>query len=191
VRSRIIKRLRAVNPEGRPIIVIHSGPTWPVKEWPIERWSELVENVATSGSVIIHVGTDFDLYMRRVPPRLVSNTINWIDALNLVELVALLEQANVFVGIDSGPLHIATALGVPSIGLFGPTEGRLHIHPRARALIISGRASCLGCHHASAGPRHWQTGCPNNIICMREITSDQVFSAVSRALNEAIPVQKR
>jgi ADP-heptose:LPS heptosyltransferase len=181
-RGRMIKRLRAVNPEGRPIIVIHSGPTWPVRDWPIERWFELVEKIAAKGSVIIHVGMDFDSYRRRVQPRPIPNTINWVNALNLMGLTALLEQTNVFIGIDSGPLHIATALGVPSVGLFGPTEGRLRVHPRAQVAILTGTASCLGCHHRGSEPRHWRTGCVNNIACMAEITADQVFSAVSSAL---------
>ena len=183
VRGRIIKRLHDVNPEGRPIIVVHSGPTWPVKEWPIERWSELMGKIAANGSVIIRVGTDFDPAGRYVSQEPVPNTINWIGRLALLDLVALLEQASIFVGVDSGPLHIATALGVPSVGLFGPTDGRLHVHPRARAVIVSGTSSCLGCHYGVTGPGHWKTGCANDIVCMREITVDQVLSAVFRVLN--------
>jgi ADP-heptose:LPS heptosyltransferase len=182
VRRRMIQRLRGINPEGRPIIVVHPGPSWPVKEWPIERWSELVEKVSPDGSVIIHIGADYYPFGRRVPARPIPKTISWINMLDLTEMVALLEHANVFVGIDSGPLHIATALGIPSVGLFGPTEGRLIMHPRARATVATGIASCLGCHHALTGPLHWITGCPNDIVCMREITSDQVLSAVSCAL---------
>lgn len=183
VRGNMIKRLRAVNPQGRPLIVVHLGPSWPVREWPKERWIELVEKIAATGSVIIHIGTDFDSSMRRVPPRLMPSTIYWVNSLNVINTVALLEQANVFIGIDSGPLHIATALGITSIGLFGPTVGRLRVHPRASAAIITGRASCLGCHHRSTGPRHWRTGCTNDIVCMREIAADQVLVAVTRALN--------
>jgi ADP-heptose:LPS heptosyltransferase len=188
VRSDIINRLRTVNPEGRPIIVIHSGPTWPVREWPIERWLELVKKVAaTDDLVIINVGTDFNSDNASVPPRPISNTINWVNVLDLIDLVALLEQANVFIGIDSGPLHIATIVGVPSIGLFGPTEGRLRAHPRVPVAIITSTAGCLGCHHRSTGVRHWRTGCPNDIVCMREIATDQVLSAARRALNGTRP----
>src|SRR5262249_17050300 len=90
VRSRVIKRLVAVNRQGYPVIVVHTGPTWPVRDWPMERWCELVEKIAANGSVVIHVGTHFDSYLRRIPPRLIPNTINWTNALNLIELVALL-----------------------------------------------------------------------------------------------------
>jgi ADP-heptose:LPS heptosyltransferase len=101
-----------------------------------------------------------------------------------LELVALLELANVYVGIDSGPLHIATTIGVPSIGLFGPTLAPLFLHPRASTKVITGSSKCIGCHHSSIGPIHWRTGCPNNIVCMEEITTEQVFCAVIKCLVE-------
>jgi ADP-heptose:LPS heptosyltransferase len=175
-----------MNPQGRPITVVHSGPTWPVKEWPLERWSKLTEKIAANGSIVIHVGTDFDSARRYVPQRPVPKAINWIGLLNLAELVALLERASIFIGIDSGPLHVATALGLPSVGLFGPTEGKLHVHPRARAVAVKGTSSCLGCHYELTGPGHWKSGCRNDIVCMREITVDQVLNAVSHLLKTRI-----
>jgi ADP-heptose:LPS heptosyltransferase len=180
-RHRVIQHLRAINPDGRPIVVVHLGPSWPVKEWPKERWSELAEKISLKGSVVIRIGTDVDSSGRHVPRTSIVNTVDWIGTRSLIDTVALLERADVFIGIDSGPLHIATTLGVPSVGLFGPTDGRLIVHARAESIIVTGTASCLGCHHASPRPLHWRTGCPNDIVCMREITCDQVLDAVSKA----------
>jgi ADP-heptose:LPS heptosyltransferase len=179
IRSRMVNQLRAVNRTG-PVIVMHVGPTWSVKEWPAQRWIELGEKIfAASLGSIIQIGTDFDSYGRTAGPTVrIPNATNWVDKLPLIHLVALLEQAHAFVGIDSGPLHIAMAVGTPCVGLFGPTRGSLFVHPRANIRLLNSSQKCLGCHHADTGPIHWEAGCPNNIACMRGIHSEEVLNAL-------------
>jgi ADP-heptose:LPS heptosyltransferase len=180
---RIARSLKRLNPQRRPIIVMHAGPAWPVREWPIEHWAELSEKIGLmTSAIIIQIGNDWEAGRQLVRPLRIPHTIDWVNKLGLVELVALLELTNVYVGIDSGPLHVATAVGVPSIGLFGPTDAHLLLYPRARTTIIGGAVTCLGCHHSSTGPLHWRTGCPNDIACMHDIRSDQVLDAVRENL---------
>jgi ADP-heptose:LPS heptosyltransferase len=179
----MIRRLQAINPDRRPIVVLHLTSAWPVREWPIERWAELASKVtATIPAIIIQIGTDFAAYNRLFKARRISNAVDWVNKLSLLDLVALMEQANVFVGIDSGPLHIATAIGLRSVALFGPTDARLIIHPRAETTVLTAEMGCIGCHHAVTGPLHWRTGCPNDIACMRAISSDLAAAAVKSAL---------
>ena len=183
IKRQMARRLKAANPEGRPVIIIHPGPTWVVREWPLARWAELAETLHTMHSaIIINIGNDLDAYTQTLRPMQIHHALNWSNELRIMDTVALLEQASVFVGIDSGPLHIATAMGVPSVGLFGPTDGRLIVHPRARTIIVSGAVNCLGCHHLAAGPLHWKSGCPNSVACMQELSSDKVLSAVVKCL---------
>jgi ADP-heptose:LPS heptosyltransferase len=172
-----------INPEGRPIVVLHLTPAWPVREWPVERWEELARKViATTSAIVIQIGTNFNAYETLFKARRIRNAVDWVNKLSVLDVIALMEQAKVFVGIDSGPLHIATAIGIRSVALFGPTDARLRVHPRAETTIVTGRVSCLGCHHARTGPLHWRTGCPNDIACMRAISSDVVAAAVKSAL---------
>jgi ADP-heptose:LPS heptosyltransferase len=178
-RRRLVQRLTNVNPGRCPVVVLHPGPTWPVREWPAENWYELAERISKrTSAIIIKIGTDFDS-MGRMRPLTIPNTVDWTNQLDIIETAALLELASVFVGIDSGPLHIAGILGVPAVGLFGPIFAHLRLHPRARATIVSSSAHCLGCHHMPTGQLHWRTGCPHDIICMREIMAKDVFSAVA------------
>src|SRR5947208_1093732 len=61
VRLRVKKKLREINPRGRPILVLHPGPTWPVREWPLNRWCELAELIrARTTAIMIKIGTDLD-----------------------------------------------------------------------------------------------------------------------------------
>jgi ADP-heptose:LPS heptosyltransferase len=181
----VAQSLRKINPLRLPLIVMHAGPAWPVREWPIGRWAELSEKIGSrTSALIIQIGTDLEAGRQVMRPLRIPHAVNWVNKLDLVELAALLELANVYVGIDSGPLHIATAIGVPTIGLFGPTLAPLFLHPRASTKVITGSSKCIGCHHSLTGPIHWRTGCPNSIACMEEIKTDQVLHAVLECLVE-------
>jgi ADP-heptose:LPS heptosyltransferase len=177
------QRLREINPNQRPVIVFHPGPTWQVREWPSPQWSELAELVsARTSAIMIKIGTDVDSMRRVRPLSPTPNVVDWTNKLDVIEIVALIEQASTFVGIDSGPLHVAGVLGVPSVALFGPISGQLRVHPRAQAIIVTSSVSCLGCHHRPEGPLHWRTGCPNDIACMRGIAPDEVFNRLMECL---------
>ena len=183
VRRRLARRLREANPRQRPVVVLHPGPTWPVREWPPHRWSELAELIsAHTSALMVKIGTDFDSTHRLRPFPAIRDAVDWTNQLDVIETAALLEQASALVGIDSGPLHIAGVLRVPAVGLFGPIFGHLRIHPHARTIAVSGGVDCLGCHHAPTGHLHWRTGCPNDIACMQEITAKDVFAAVAYCL---------
>ena len=179
VRRGLQQQLRDINRDGRPVIVLHPGPTWPVREWPHQRWCELAELIrARTSAIMIKIGTDIDSMRRPRPIDPIPYTIDWTNKLTVIETVALLEQATAFVGIDSGPLHLAGVLGTPSVGLFGPISGQRRIFPRSRTTIVTGDVDCLGCHHRSTGPLHWRTGCPYDIACMRNIAAKGVLSAL-------------
>jgi ADP-heptose:LPS heptosyltransferase len=180
---RMTKRLREINPRNGPLVVIHPGPSWPVREWPMERWAAITARLrATTNAVVVQIGVDFEEYRQVLRRSRILGAIDLVNKFELAEITALLQQTTVFVGIDSGPVHIATTLGVPTIALFGPTDARLRLHPRARSIILNGETACLGCHHALTGPVHWRTGCPNNIDCMKGITADHVYQAIMDAL---------
>ena len=178
------ERLAVVNPEGLPVVVVHTGPTWKVKEWPDaswDKWSELVrENLRVC---VIQIGTEASTSplhnhaMARLP-----GAVDWVNRLGVMESVSLIEQAQLFVGIDSGPLHLATTLGTPTIGLFGPVTGAYRAHPRAPFTCLTANVPCLGCHHDPGGELHWRTGCPYDIRCMHGISADDVFHATRDCL---------
>ena len=105
-------------PEGKPFAVLLPGTNWATKRWPIEHFAACVEPLKSRfGLQTIIAGGPGD-----------SELAKKIDGLNLCgkttlrQLVALLERAELVIANDSGPMHIASALGKPLVTPFGPTN---------------------------------------------------------------------
>lgn len=175
--------------EGHPLVLIHPGPTYPVKHWPRESWAALVQKIKqTHNADVAQLGARAGSYSTTSPDEFqpVSGAVSLVNQLSLPESAALIAQADLFVGVDSGLLHVAVSVQTPSVGLWGPTSARfLYLDKESRFFVTSG-VSCQGCHHRL--PRlHWFTDCPYNAKCMREISVEAVFAACRTALQSKKP----
>lgn len=179
------RRLRHEGKGVKTLIVIHTGPTWEVKEWPQKSWCELVARLTTQGRVlVIQIGEDRTAYGKSRESIRVAGAMNWIGKLTIGQTLALLSLADLFVGIDSGVLHLAGAVNTPCVGIFGPTDPACFLPRNARARGVLSDVSCLGCHHEKEGPRHWRVGCANNIQCMSDLPVARVYEACNDLLSE-------
>lgn len=117
------ERLQAAGLAGRPLAV-HPGSGSPAKNWPGERFVEIIRRWRSKGGEAIAVLGEADaaeaaLLARELPdlPRL--------EGLSLVELAASLAECRAFLGNDSGITHLAAAVGLPVVALFGPTNAEI------------------------------------------------------------------
>lgn len=103
------------------VVVVHPGSTWPDKAWPDDRWPAVLRAlVASSGAPVLVVEPPAQPgHATRVSD---GTGARPLEALDVRGLLALLTHADLYVGNDGGILHAAIALGVPSVGLYGPTE---------------------------------------------------------------------
>lgn len=177
------QRLRREGLGKRPMVVIHTGPTWRVKEWPAEKWSELVSRLKAADDVeLIQIGEDETATGdRRLSPR-VSQARDFVGTLDLNQSLALLSMASLFIGIDSGMMHLAGAVGTACVGIYGPTDPICSLPKQSQAIGVVSDLPCLGCHHDPGGPRHWRHGCPQGIRCMSELSPQNVFEACQSLL---------
>jgi ADP-heptose:LPS heptosyltransferase len=152
-----------------PLVVIHPGPSWHVKEWPMKSWSQLVEELTGRGiETIIQLGSGKRGERGVALDVEIPGVLSLVNHLTIEESFALISICKVFIGIDSGLLHGAACFGVPAIGVFGPTLPRLLYSAAEAVSFVTSKANCLGCHHRV--PRlHWQTGCTFDIQCMKSI----------------------
>lgn len=169
-------------PGPAKVVAIHTGPSWKVREWPEEHWQALVDGLlmAVPGVRIFQVGSNAYLNVGVAAPP-VRNVESLVGKLRLDEMAALLSEVDLFVGIDSGMIHMAAAAGAPTVGLFGPTDpGRIQRTQRTAALWHG--LQCSFCHHRQ--PRlHFQTGCPYDVACMKGLAPERVLQACLRLLN--------
>ena len=167
-----------------PLILIHPGPSYPVKHWPRESWLALVRELKLQGVCsIAQLGARAGSYSNTETEQFqpIPEVVSLVQRLSLPETVALIAQADLFVGVDSGLLHVAASVRTPAVGLWGPTSHRfLYAESESRHFVTSS-VECQGCHHRM--PRlHWQTGCPFEIKCMKTIPVDEVFQACRNML---------
>ncbi|MFZ4607938.1 MAG: glycosyltransferase family 9 protein [Caulobacter sp.] len=119
--------------EGGPILAMGPAANWLGKTWPIERFARVaielldVDGPMAGGRLLILGGPDDTRYVEplaRTLPR--DRVIDLTGQLDLLTAYAVLKRARLFVGNDSGLMHLAAAAGTPTIGLFGPSDDRLY-----------------------------------------------------------------
>jgi ADP-heptose:LPS heptosyltransferase len=170
--------LREAMARGQTIIGINGGHTWPVREWSGPKWQALVNLIAARYDARIlqfgvpGVGDETDH---------LAGVHSLVGKLSSVELIALIASCRVVVSIDSGPVHVAGAVGTPVVGLFGAVNPLFRLPPESPASGIVADVPCLFCHHRTP-IEHWKTGCPYDIRCMKLLEPESVFAAINDIL---------
>jgi ADP-heptose:LPS heptosyltransferase len=168
--------------ESRLLIAINGGPTWPVRMWQTQKWQQLIEKIHQSFEAEIlllgqmQAGRGSDLMELRGVTCL-------FDGIRPEQIAALLKACDLLIAIDSGPIHIAGAVGTPVVGLFGAVDPEFRMPPDSPGKAVVGDVPCLYCNHRIP-IGHWKENCLNGIACMEAITVDQVFSAVVEILEK-------
>jgi ADP-heptose:LPS heptosyltransferase len=105
---------------GKGLAVIHPGASDPRRRWPTERFAWLADRLAADGLrvVIVGDGADASLADRIAADATHDDVVSLAGRMSLAELVGVLSVADVFVGNDSGPRHMAQAVGAPTVGVF-------------------------------------------------------------------------
>ncbi|MCY3913733.1 MAG: glycosyltransferase family 9 protein [Chloroflexi bacterium] len=112
---------------GRPLVVAHAGAAHgDAKRWPEEHWKHTLAELAESGATVALVGLAGDGALARRLQGAVHNLIDLAGETSLESLMGTLQAADLVISTDSGPAHLARALGTRVIALHGPTDTALH-----------------------------------------------------------------
>jgi ADP-heptose:LPS heptosyltransferase len=119
-------RAATLLPAGRPIVGLGPTANWPPKVWPVERFAALFRALAKGpllGAIPAIFAGPGETERAMAAPLLATlpGAIDLVGRLSLVEVAACLARCALFVGNDSGLMHLAAAAGAPTLGLFGPT----------------------------------------------------------------------
>jgi len=118
-----LEYMEAASWVGRAIVLIHPGAGWGAKRWPAERFGVVAAEFARKGAVVlVNAGPGETKLAADVVAA--SNGLARVVVSTLEQLIALTRRVSLVIGGDTGPLHLACALGKPVIGVYGPTDPR-------------------------------------------------------------------
>ena len=153
---------------GERMIALAPGSVWATKRWPY--YTELARALSADGRIVILGGADdasLALEIRSAVPDAVDAT----GVLPLLASAELIGRCGVIVTNDSAPLHLASAMGTPTVAIFGPTVPDFGFGPLAPSRVVVGHET-LTCRPCS---RHGPRRCPlTHFRCMRELTPELV-----------------
>jgi ADP-heptose:LPS heptosyltransferase len=172
-----------------PLVVIHPGSGARVKQWRSLGWARCISELASSWSgpvpprFLLTGGPSERPLLEAVALGTCVPTLFVTDA-TLGQLAALLQRAQLVLGVDSGPLHLAVAQGTPTLQVFGPTDpgrfgpwGPANLHK-----VVASRQRCPSCPAIPCGtlyvPRQQLAAHP----CVRLVSEQQVLDAVAALL---------
>jgi ADP-heptose:LPS heptosyltransferase len=163
--------------EGRRRIIIHTGSGWRVKFWENSRWIEFLTKINQLGDfsfIFIGSGKQEEQAYEYIQDRLDFPVHSVIRQFNIWESLLFFGQCDMFIGIDSGPRHIAHLLDIPSIVLLGP--GPKTFEPLNSKWRIIDKSNC-GCTNLV---------CMQKRTCMDKITVEDVVAAFEEELQRGI-----
>jgi heptosyltransferase-1 len=168
-RERIRRRIDAVKPAGRRLVVMNPGARWTTKLWPEGNFAELADRLIQekNATVIFTGGPDDRGMIERVVTLMQHRDAeNWAGETTLKELAALASASDLFITTDTGSMHLAAAVGAKVLALFGPTAPwRTGPYGGASTVVRSG-IDCSPC---------FQRTCGKNVKCMTGITVEDVM----------------
>jgi heptosyltransferase-3 len=135
-----------------PFIHIHPASRWRFKCWPAERNAELIERLAAEGHrIVLTSAPDETGFIQEILERTRSETVNLAGKLSIKELGALAARARLFIGVDSMPMHLAAAMGTPTVALFGPSGENEWGPWNVERRVVTTTHSCRPCGYDGCG----------------------------------------
>jgi heptosyltransferase I len=157
-------------------VVLNPGASWPSKRWQNERWAEVARQLASDGwpVVVTWAGAEEQIWAEQIAAD-AGMGVEMAPPTTLLQLAALCRGGQCFIGCDTGPMHIAAAVGTPCVVLFGPTL------PQNSGPYGAGHV-CLQAWHQTIPPGQKQRV---ENLAMRDITAQQVIDGCQTLLDRS------
>ena len=157
--------------DGRPLLVIHPGGGWVTKRWAPDRFAQLADHWHENdmGDVLLIWGPGEEKIAEEVTGSM--RTQPYVaPATSIREMMALIRRGSCFVGGDSGPMHLAAAMGIRCLTIMGPTEPVRNGPWGEGHLVLHHRLACSGCYARK---------CPD-IECLERVKIEEAMDGLIR-----------
>ncbi len=162
------------------LVYLNPATRWETKHWTVSGWASVSDMLAERAGVgVVFCGGPGDRdYIDSITNRMRSPAIVAAGQLTLIESAALMGLCSLYLGVDSGPMHIAAFSGRPVVALFGPTDpAKVGPYGNGHRVIRKGDLECLACR---------KRACRDH-SCMVGITPEEVFTEVIEVLERTRP----
>jgi ADP-heptose:LPS heptosyltransferase len=178
----VVGRLAA---RSGPLVALHPGTGAPVKNWLQERWADVAQRIAATHAarLILTGGPGEGALIDTIAAEIDPKPETLVGETSIGQLAALFARCDLVVGGDSGPLHLAAAVGTPTVRLYGPTDVREFgpWPPGEAHIALAADLSCQPCRNLVAPP----CGARETPACLRALEPDAVVTAATRLLRHA------
>ena len=179
-RRRVAELLAPHAETHNPFVAVSPVAFWETKLWEEEKFAALCDRIREElGIGVVLTGGEAGS-IERIRARMKTEAVNLGGQTTLRELAYLYGQAALLITTDSGPMHLAAAVGTPVVALFGPTDPARTGPYGSGHRVIQGSLSCIPCFRKECETKD----------CMRGITVEEVFEAVREVLEKRGGLQK-
>ena len=164
--------------EKDTIIGFNAGAAYgKAKCWPVKKYAELGKRLISAyNAKLVLFGSSNDQYLvNTLAKRLRNKCAIAAGRTTLQDNIGLVNKCKLFVTGDTGPLYISSALMIPTLAIFGPTDPDTVTIPSEKLQVIYKRVSCSPC---------FLRECPNDHRCMEEVSVEEVFAEISRMIKK-------
>lgn len=163
---------------GRPLAVLTPGTIWATKHWLPEHYARVARHLLEIGWAVVLAGSPKDRPCCRKVAAACPDVLDLCGQTTLSELAALLRRAGICVTNDSGPMHLARALGTPLVSIFGPTDP-LWVGPYGQPnAVVRVNLPCSPCYFRNLSQ------CPHDHACMKQVTPEMVIERVEQTIEQ-------
>ncbi len=170
---------------ARPLVGLHPGGGREIKQWDPLRFAVVARRlVEERGATIVLTGAAadrelVDLVRGQLRP---DRVIDLAGDQDLLTLAAMLERLDLFITGDTGPMHVAAAVGTPVVAVFGPSDPRRYAPGRARDRVVRIDLPCAPCNRIRLPPARCVGHVPD---CLDGVSADRVFDTAVAVLGAA------
>lgn len=176
------RALALVGTVGSPLVGVHVSGGRAIKQWPPERFGEVAARLAAErGATIVLTGSTEDRALVDTARRSMSDAavIDLAGRLDLVTLAAVLARLDLYVTGDTGPMHVAAAVGTPVVAVFGPSDPARYAPSDPDHRIVRIDLPCSPCNRIRLPPARCVGHTPD---CLEGIDADRVYRAALDAI---------
>ncbi|PPF15909.1 glycosyltransferase family 9 protein [Rathayibacter rathayi] len=177
-------RLAAALPAGGPLVLIHPGATDIRRRWPAASFAAVATELLADGARVLVVGDDSDVSAADEIVAGAPGAVSWAGAVDLPDLAPLLSLADLVLGNDSGPRHLAAAVGAPTVGIFwvGNAINAAPLGRQRHRVQLSWTTSCPVCGRDATQVGWTAPRCEHEVTFVDDVRVSAVLEDVRAVL---------